>query len=254
MTVTNLILPGVFSRRLAFAILLMAVALLAACSGNTDLGDGATLSMLDTSVGTPTVTRPARTFATFTPTRPPATWPAPTRTNTPFQIPTPLPTITPFVFPTRIALPTSALMGQIQTCMDLGTKGRNRLAIVKLEAIPKLAWDKDPHEFRVSLCNAISSSSAVTGRFRIFIYFPGSDRGRAESGTVQAQLPPGLNDVSIGPWIPGLQNHLSACAMQPTVRIEVLWDGTFDGTFQPITWYDGKGTLDMPIACGGDFS
>jgi hypothetical protein len=228
-------------------ILLLSLFALTACSGEFPFIAEATAVP---TLAPPTRTKTPRAPDTATPTLTliPTIRPTVTRTSTPIQIPTLAPTVTPFVPPTIFSLPTPVMMGLIQTCNGLLAKRQPGLFILQVEAVPGLAWDTSPHNFRVSVCNTNPSPNPMSGQFRVFISFPGSDRGHSESTPVQAQLNAGFNDVTVGPWVPGLENHITACAMRPTAQIEVRYEGS------PLVWFDGKSSINLPIQCGGSFS
>ncbi len=139
-------------------------------------------------------------------------------------------------------------MGLIQSCLNRTRTGPAGLYILQVQPTPPLVWDTTPHMFQVTLCNANPPSSTPSGQFKVFISFPGSERGHAESDAVTAQLTSGYNEVSIGPWVPGLENHISACATRPMTQIEVHWNGA------SLLWLDGKSSVNIPIGCGGNFS
>jgi hypothetical protein len=134
----------------------------------------------------------------------------------------------------------------------LVAQGRNVLSILYLEPTPELVWDYNPRMFRVGICNSMPLPAVPQGRYRIFVYFPGSKHGRAQSGDVPATLSPGLNEVSIGPWVPGLENHRAACNDRPVGEIEIEYDGS--GAFRTLLWADGKSRIGIPIKCGGDYA
>ncbi len=237
-------------RAFALVLVVMMPVVAVACSADSD---GDTITIADNS---PTPTRgatravPSPTRGTETPTLTdtPRPFPTPAATITPFVFPTFPPTITPFVFPTVPAQPTSVLMGVIQTCLDRSRTAQPGLYIVSLAPSPALVWDTNPHVFRLGICNTSPPASAPGGDLRIFISFPGSDRGHADSDSVQVQLNSAYNEVTSGPWVPGLENHLSACATRPTAQVEVHWNAV------PLLWLDGKSSVNLPIGCGGNFS
>ncbi len=179
---------------------------------------------------TPTETSTVRVTATRTrtPTRPPTARPS----NTAIPSPTPIP-------------------GPAQICADLIAQKRNELYILYMEATPDLVWDSNPHYFSVGICNSILPPAVPQGRYRAAIYFPKSAHGRAESVPVPATLNPGLNQVKVGPWIPGLENHNAQCNDRPTGDVVIEYDGS--GMYQPLAWLDGKTKFNLPIKCGGNY-
>ncbi len=235
--------------RYVAAAFLGLVLLLAACGGD---GGPETNVVLETAA--PSL-EPAATETTQATTAPPTltsvptTRPTATRTRTPIPLPTLMPSVTPFVAPTSaFALPTTAAMGMIATCNNMVLKQPSALWVLALQPTPALLWDRNPHNFQVTICNTYPLPATRTGQIRAFINFPGTNIGHSESEPVQVQLNGGLNDVTVGPWVPGLENHITACATKPTAAVEIHFEG---GT---LVWPTGRTAVDFPIGCGGGFS
>jgi hypothetical protein len=134
-------------------------------------------------------------------------------------------------------------------------KGVVDLFVVSVEAIPPLVWDSSPHQFRVGLCNTNGPSSAPAGTYRIYISYPGAERGLAQSDKTPATLKPGFNQILVGPWVPGLENHKASCASRPIGQIEVRYNDVPDpAIYRALPWPDGSTSINLKIACGGDYS
>ncbi len=88
----------------------------------------------------------------------------------------------------------------------------------------------------------------------MFLYFPQSGKGHYDSVPVPAELGPGLNTVTVGPWVAGLENHLAICATKETAEIEVGYNDMPDPIYKPLPWPDGKTRTWLPVACGGTYS
>ena len=214
-------------------------------------------------VATPLPTEIATVSATWTLTPPPTDTPTPvpsaTSTNTPTSTPRPSATATRRLTPTATvtASPTagpSPTPNAAQTCSELMAKGSIGIIVVYIHPEPDLVWDYNPRQFVVGLCDTIPLPSTPQGKYKVVLNFPDSQHGSTESAPVPAELKPGLNEVSIGPWIPGLENHLAACAMRAVAQTQVMYNDTPDRFFHALLWADGRDRVVLPIKCGGNYS
>ncbi len=193
-----------------------------------------------TQLPTQTLTRTATPSPSSTSTRTPTSTPSPRRTPTL----TPTRTITPGPSPTLSAA---------ELCARTVAAKPGSIFVVYIHPTPDLVWDQNPRQFLVGLCNTIPLSSTPQGKYKIILNFPGSNHGLTESAPVQAELKPGLNEVSVGPWVPGLENHLASCATRAVAQTQVMYNDTPDPFYHPLLWVDGSDRVPLPIACGGNY-
>ncbi len=179
------------------------------------------------------------------PTIAPTTSPTPSATATPTDTPTPAPSATPSLVPT----PSPA-----QICANLAATGLQAIRVIYLEPFPELVWDYDARYFRVGLCNTLPPTGTPQGHYKIVLHFPGGNRGAAESVPIPADLRPGLNEVVVGPWFPGLENHRAICVTRAVAQTEVRYNDTPDRIYRLVLWHDGKERIPLPIRCGGDYA
>ena len=205
-----------------------------------------------TASATTTPTERPSPTPTQLPTATPTASPTPTATSTTIRTPTRTPTRAPTRTPT-LAVPTPT-PGPAQICDSLGAQGQRGIFLVDLQPVPDLAWDQNPRQFRVGVCNTHPPSNVPQGRYKIFVFYPGGDRGPGQTGLMHFQLKPGLNEIMIGPWVPGLENHLATCAMRPIGSIEVHYNDSPDSNFKALAWPDGRIKVEFPIRCGGDYA
>lgn len=125
--------------------------------------------------------------------------------------------------------------------------------VLYIQPVPDLVWDQNPRQFRVGLCDTIALPSTPQGKYKIAMSFPPGSRGATQSSAVSAELKPGLNEVSVGPWIPGLENHLGACAMRANAETQVMYNDTPDPFFHPLLWPNGDDHVTLSIQCGGNY-
>ncbi len=192
-----------------------------------------------TATSSPTVTHTVTETATRTPL------PAPTLTWRPTATSTSSPSPTPSITPT----PTAA-----QICASVIARGWIGIYVLYLHPDPELVWDTLPHRFLVGLCNTIPAPNTPQGRYKIRLSFPGGSRSIAESAETPIELHSGLNEVSVGPWIPGYENHVTICATRAYAETQVWYNDGPDRTFHLLTWLDGSDSVTLPILCGGTFS
>jgi hypothetical protein len=207
-----------------------------------------------TSLPIPTASPPpvpatATVNPTSTPTRASTAMPTRTRTVIPAtRRPTALPS------PSKTASP-SPIPGPAQDCANLAARGTSGIFIVDVVPDPSLVWDGRPHLFRVGVCNALSPSTVAQGRYKILLYFPASGKGHEESVPTPADLKPGMNIITVGPWVPGLENHRARCATKDTAEVEITYNDIPDPTiFRALSWPDGKTRTYLPVQCGGNFA
>ncbi|MBI4789841.1 MAG: hypothetical protein HY782_22640 [Chloroflexi bacterium] len=242
---------------MTFALIVLDI-LLAACNGRAEPAAQVAPLSIAAQISTPTVT-PSAT-ATPTPTETPTLSPTATPTASPTATATATttrtPTRTPTLAPTRTPTPAAptATPGPAQICARLAAQGYREIFVVDVQPVPDLAWDQTPRWFRVGVCNTLPPPNVPQGRYKIFVFYPGSNRGPGQSGVVQLELKSGLNEVMVGPWVPGLENHQAACATRPIGAIEVHYNDTPDVFFRALAWPDGKIRIELPIKCGGDYA
>ena len=212
----------------------------------------ATPTALPTETATASATWTLTPLPTDTPTPLPSTTPTNTRTSTPRPTATRRLTPTATLTPSPTAGP-SPTPSAAQICDDLAKKS-NGIFVVYIHPVPELVWDTIPRQFQVGLCDTIPLPSTPQGKYKIVLSFPNSQHGSTESAPVPAQLKPGLNEVSVGPWIPGLENHMAACAMRAVAQTQVMYNDTPDRFYHALLWADGSDHVALPIKCGGNYS
>lgn len=126
--------------------------------------------------------------------------------------------------------------------------------MVYVHPVPDLAWDYNPRQFLVGLCDTIPPPSVPQGKYKVVLNFPAGHGSLTQSSVVRAELKPGLNEISVGPWIPGLENHLAICAQRAVAETQVMYDDTPDPFFHPLLWPDGSDRVPLPIQCGGNYA
>lgn len=119
----------------------------------------------------------------------------------------------------------------------------------------ELVWDTEPRYFQVGLCNTIPVANGVPqGKYRIQLNFASGARGGlTTSSPTQAELKPGFNEVSVGPWVPGLENHVTNCALRAVSDTQVMYNDTPDPFYRALPFPDGSDRTPLPIKCGGSF-
>lgn len=203
-----------------------------------------TATATSTPSSTPTIAPTQTATYTSTPTR---TAVPPTRTRTATLRPKPTATLT--------AIPGPApTLTYAQICAGLAARGMRDIYIIYIHPVPELVWDTTPRQFLVGLCNTLPPPSVPQGRYKIVMSFPDGDRGSTSSSETPAELGRGFNEVSVGPWIPGLENHRARCNMRAVADTQVMYNGTVDGLFHPLAWDDGRTSVGLAIKCGGNFS
>lgn len=206
----------------------------------------ATSAPTTTPTSVPTNTKTATPIPSTTATLPPkgtaTTMPSRTRTRTPVRTATPKPPPGP-----------SPTLSAAQICSGLSAKGWKGIFLFYIHPEPELVWDVNPHVFRVGVCNTLPPPSVPMGQYRIVLSFPKGNRGATSSRDSGATLNPGLNEVVVGPWIPGLENHRFICGSRANAVTQVMYNGTASGNFEPLKWMDGSDQIVLPIKCGGDY-
>ena len=125
--------------------------------------------------------------------------------------------------------------------------------VMYLQPVTELIWDKDPRQFHVGLCNANPPSAVPQGKYKIAMTFPPNNTGATESKPSVAELKPGFNEITVGPWIPGLENHKTNCAVRANAETQVMYNDTPDPLYHALSWYNGSDRVVMPIKCGGNY-
>ncbi len=138
-------------------------------------------------------------------------------------------------------------------CVRLVSAKPGNIYVVYIRPVPELVWDTTPRQFRVGLCNTIPPSSTPQGKYKIVLNFPVSNHGSTESAPVRAELKPGLNEVSVGPWVPGLENHIARCATRAVADTQVMYNDTPDPFYHALLWESGRDRFPLPIQCGGNY-
>ena len=162
------------------------------------------------------------------------------------------PTANPVPTPTR-PNPTTASPAarSVPTCPSEGRRG---LYVIYLEPLPSLVWNQAPRQFRVGVCNTLAESLVPGSRFRVSVFAPEAKNPLGQTSELSAQLAPGLHELMLGSWTPGLQNHVTACAVSPAVEILVEYnDFSAVNNFRPVPWPDGSERKAFSVACGGTF-
>ncbi|MBI5304189.1 MAG: hypothetical protein HY868_18800 [Chloroflexi bacterium] len=213
---------------------------------------------------TPIPTATAEPTATFTATRAPSATATLTRTSTPAPTNTatsaPKPSATATRTRTRTPILTKPPAGPsptpsaAQLCASLAKQLAPGIYVMYLYGTPELIWDYDPRQFRVGLCNTIPAPSTPQGKYKIAMTFPPGNSGATQSAPTPVELKSGFNEISVGPWVPGLQNHRAACATREYADTQVLYNDSPDPIFRALTWIDGKDRTTLTIKCGGDYS
>jgi hypothetical protein len=150
--------------------------------------------------------------------------------------------------------PTTPALGAAQLCDQLRSTAPAGLYVVSVTPVPALVWDRTPRQFIVDLCSTLPRATPIGSQFVVFIYFPGEAHPRGQTSELPVRLEPGLHEMTFQWWTPGLQNHISACNIQPPVQVAVAY--TFPPSanfFHPIPYADGKDRLTFAVKCGGHF-
>ena len=210
-----------------------------------------------TPTPTPTQIPTAVATATLAPTATATLTPTPAPTNT--LTSTPKPSATAMLArtrtPTRTLTPAgpSATPSSSQLCASLINQLPAGIYVMYLLPATDLVWDTEPRYFRVGLCNANSPSSVPQGKYKIAMTFPPGNTGATQSAPAVAELKPGFNEINVGPWVPGLQNHLAVCAVRTNAETQVLYNDTPDSFYHVLKWVDGRDRVTLKINCGGNF-
>jgi len=229
-------------------VILCATLLLAACAGTTTPAPAATETALPSS--TPTVAQPPTETPTRTFTPPPTS----TRTRTPKPSATATPRRAPSATATAsVTAGPSPTPSAAQSCAALAAKGSIGIFVVYIHPVPDLVWDYTPRQFLVGLCDTIPPPSVPQGKYKVVLNFPALNHSSTESSVSRAELKSGLNEVSIGPWVPGLENHLARCAVRATAETQVMYNDTPEPFFHALLWPDGRDRVPLPIQCGGNY-
>ena len=208
---------------------------------------------------TPTPTPTLAPTVTFTATRVPTTTPTSTPTLTATATLTPRPSATATRAPTRTATATRTPAGPsptpsaAQICAGMLGKVPAEIYVLYLQPVTELIWDNDPRQFRVGLCNANPLPAVPQGKYKIALSFPPRTSHATESKPSPAELKPGFNEITVGPWVPGLENHLAQCAVKTNAETRVLYNDTPDPFYRALKWYDGKEFVMLAIKCGGNY-
>ena len=138
-------------------------------------------------------------------------------------------------------------------CASMIGKKPAGIYVMYLQPVTTLIWDYDPRQFRVGLCNANPPSAVPQGKYKIAMNFPPRTSHATESKPSVAELKPGFNEITVGPWVPGLENHLAQCAVKADAETQVLYNDTPDPIYRALAWSDGKDRVTLHIKCGGNY-
>ncbi|MBI5651139.1 MAG: hypothetical protein HZC40_11950 [Chloroflexi bacterium] len=228
--------------------ILIALMLNACASATPTPAPTATTVPTATITATPPPTATATATQTFTP--------APT--NTPTLTPKPSATATALRTrtPTRTATPAgpSPTPSAAQICAGMIGKAAPGIYVMYIIPDPELIWDTTPRYFRVGVCDTIPAPAAPAGRYKIAMTFPPGNSGATQSAPTQAEIKPGFNEVKVGPWVPGLQNHRAACASRANAETQVWYNDEPGPYFKTLKWYNGADHTTLAIKCGGDYA
>ena len=238
--------------RIAFIAFCFSI-LLAGCAKPTVPPPTLTMTALPSATQTATPLPTDTSTPTFTPT--PTTTPTSTSTSTPTPSSTATRTRTPSATATVTLTPgPSPTLTTVQICANLLARQAPDIYVLAIHGVPDLAWDKAEHQFVIQVCNTNLPPSVPQGKYKVVLNFPGSDHGASQSAATQIELKPGFNEISVGPWVPGLENHLAACASRPSGETQVMYSDTPDRLYRTLKWFDGSDSIWLPIKCGGDYS
>lgn len=217
------------------------------------------LSVGACALPTPTPTPTLAPTATFTATRAPTETPTRTPTLTATPTLTPRPSATATRTRTRTATATRTPAGPsptpsaAQMCAGMLGKVPAEIYVLYLQPVTELKWDYEPRQFRVGLCNANAPSAAPQGKYKIAMSFSASGSHSTESKPSVAELKYGFNEITVGPWVPGLENHLAQCAVKTNAETRVMYNDTPDPFYRALKWHDGKEFIILTIKCGGNY-
>lgn len=141
-----------------------------------------------------------------------------------------------------------------QVCDQLSLNASPGLYVVSVVPVPELVWDRTPRQFVVDVCNTSPDATPIGSRFVVLIYFPGEASPRGQTSELPVRLEPGLHGLTLEWWTPGLQNHISACNIQPPVQVAVAY--TYPPSLNilhPIPFGDGQDRWTFAVKCGGHF-
>ncbi len=206
-----------------------------------------------TPAPTATFTATLLPTATFTPTL--TFTPLPTSTATSTPRPSATATLTRTRTPTRTSTPAgpSPTPGAAQICANLIARAQPEIFVMYIQPAAELIWDTEPRYFRVGLCNANPPPSVPQGKYKIAMSFPPGSAGATQSAPTPAELKPGFNEVNVGPWIPGLRNHLADCASRANAVTQVTYNDTGGAFYRVLPWFNGSDHTMLFIKCGGNF-
>lgn len=200
----------------------------------------------ETTTQLPTATPTATVTLTATPTPSPSQTAQPSATivrGTPTRTATPRPPAKP-----------SPTLTAAQMCANLMPKGRNLIYVMYVHPNIELIWDTEPRYFLAGLCNTIPVANGVPqGRYMMRFNFPFSNQGSKESKPTPAELRPGFNEVNVGPWVPGYENHITRCATRAIAETQVTYNDTPDTFYHVLPFVDGSDHISLPIKCGGNY-
>ena len=237
-------------KRFLLALMILSSVLLAACATATPPAPIATPAI----TVAPTATQTATALPTASPTLTLTPLPSATITRTPH------PSATATFVHLRTATPTKTPAGPSPTpsaaqfCANFAAQHGAGIFVMYIHGDPELIWDTNPRQFRVGLCNTIPATSTPQGKYKIAMTFPPGNSGATQSAPTVAELKPGFNEISVGPWIPGLMNHLAACATRENAETQVLYNDSPEPFFHVLPWLDGTDRTFLRIKCGGNFA
>jgi len=206
-----------------------------------------------TATATATITRTATPLPTATATLTPTAAPTHTRTVTPRPSASPTPVRTRTATATKPPAGPSATPSIAQICANFATKAAPDIYVMYVYPATDLVWDTEPRYFRVGLCNTNSAASTPQGKYKIAMTFPPDTGGATQSSPSPAELKAGFNEIQVGPWVPGLRNHLADCRSREKAYTQVTYNDTPDPFYRTLKWMDGGDHTILTIKCGGNF-
>lgn len=234
------------------------------------LATSCTQNPIPTAIPSPTVTEPIiaqnettpvpsfSPLPSFTPLFTATTLP----TFTPTSIATVTPTGTPSLIPTNTLIPSPTATEAAtptrtfaETCRSLTDTGPAGLFLFYISASPELKWDLEPRAFRVGVCNSHTVPTVPESDFILSIRLVDKRAPLGQTPHLPKQLEPGFSELTLSPWTPGLENHVTICVQRAIVALELGYsDQPGSRNYRPVQWLDGSTSRLFPVKCGGDYS
>jgi hypothetical protein len=91
--------------------------------------------------------------------------------------------------------------------------------------------------------------------FVVSILIPSRRDGAGQTSVTTAQLSPGFRELVLGPWTPGLENHMTICVQKAVVEVVIGYSDEYrSSSFRPLQYPDGKDRVLLPVECGGSYA